>query len=107
MPGSIFTLFGVEQARLKIGQNMRERRLANNLSQRGLAARSGVSLGSLRRFETTGHIALDSLIRIAKELGAMSDIISATEPLIPQFQTIEDVLNNNPANPRQRGFIHD
>jgi transcriptional regulator with XRE-family HTH domain len=49
------------------------RRLALNLTQEGLAERSGVSWGSLKRFEHTGLIALDALLKIALVLGFLGD----------------------------------
>ena len=49
------------------------RRLALNLTQKGLAERSGLSLGSLKRFERTGLIALDSLLRLALVLDCLED----------------------------------
>ena len=44
-----------------------------NLSQAGLAKRSGVTLGSLKRFETTGLIAFDSLLKLALVLDCLGD----------------------------------
>ena len=49
------------------------RRLALNLTQQGLAQRAGVSWGSLKRFERTGLIALDSLLRLALVLDCLTD----------------------------------
>ena len=49
------------------------RRLAMNLTQEGLAARSGVSWSSLKRFEYTGLIALDALLKLALVLGCLGD----------------------------------
>lgn len=49
--------------------------LRNNakLSRKELAERSGVSGSSIKRFETTGQIALISLLKIAQILHRMSD----------------------------------
>jgi len=44
-----------------------------NLTQEGLAARSGVSWSSLKRFEYTGLIALDALLKLALVLGCLAD----------------------------------
>src|SRR5258708_35519468 len=49
------------------------RRLALNLTQEGLAARSGVSWSSLKRFEYTGLIALDALLKLAIVLDCLGD----------------------------------
>lgn len=43
------------------------------LTQAGLAKRSGVTLGSLKRFETSGLIAFDSLLKIALVLDCLAD----------------------------------
>ncbi len=51
----------------------RSRRLKLNLTQEGLAKRSGVALASLRRFERTGLIALDSLLALALVLDCLAD----------------------------------
>lgn len=57
----------------ELGLKARAKRLSRNLSQSGMAARSGVSLGSLKRFETTGQISLESLLKIAMSLNCMRD----------------------------------
>lgn len=58
---------------LDVRDRFKQRRLAMNLSQSGLAQRSGVALGSLKRFEQTGLIAFDSLLNIALVLNCLSD----------------------------------
>lgn len=42
-------------------------------SQAELADRSGVSLGSLKRFERTGKISLESLLKLAHLLGRLKE----------------------------------
>ena len=54
-------------------QRFKARRLALNLTQEGLAARAGVNWSSLKRFEHTGMIALESLLKLAMVLGCLSD----------------------------------
>lgn len=56
-----------------IAKRMRERRKERKLSQLQLSERSNVSLGSLKRFERTGEIALTSLVKIAFALGCEDD----------------------------------
>ena len=48
---------------------MRQRRKDLHLSQSVLAHRSGVSLGSLKRFEQDSLISLESLIKLSVALG--------------------------------------
>lgn len=54
-------------------ERVRARRKEQGLSQKQLAARSGVSYASVRRFETEGEISLSSLLRIAQVLDCMQD----------------------------------
>jgi predicted transcriptional regulator len=43
------------------------------LTQGELAERSGVSLGSIKRFESTGQISLESLLKLAQILNRLND----------------------------------
>lgn len=48
-------------------------RKTKKLTQKQLAERTGVSYGSIRRFEQTGEISLLSLVKIANALGCLED----------------------------------
>jgi transcriptional regulator with XRE-family HTH domain len=50
-------------------------------SQSELAKRSGVSLGSLKRFETSGQISLESLLRLADVLNRLDDFDAILKPM--------------------------
>ena len=52
-----------------IAQRMRGRRKELHLSHSALAEQSGVSLGSLKRFEQDSLISLESLIKLSMVLG--------------------------------------
>ena len=60
-----------------VGETVRsqaqQRRIALRLTQSELAERSGVSLGSLKRFERTGEISWVSLLALAEALDVLSD----------------------------------
>ena len=62
-----------DEVLLEIANRAKQKRLSLNLTQSGLADRSGVSLPSLKRFEKTGLISLKSLLDIALVLGCLSD----------------------------------
>ena len=49
------------------------RRKELKIFQKDLAFKSGVSYGSIRKFETTGEISLKSIIQIAKVLNSLED----------------------------------
>ena len=53
------------------------------ISQAEMAERSGVSLGSLKRFERTGQISLESLLKLAHLMNRLGDFEGI-------FQTKED-----------------
>jgi transcriptional regulator with XRE-family HTH domain len=63
----------VREVQTGIAGRFKDRRLAMNLTQRELAARSGVTWSSLKRFEREGLIALDSLLNLALVLGCLDD----------------------------------
>jgi transcriptional regulator with XRE-family HTH domain len=50
-------------------------------SQSELAKRSGVSLGSLKRFELTGQISFESLLQLADVLNRLNDFDTILQPL--------------------------
>ncbi len=62
-----------EQVSAGLAGRLRELRLARGWRQVTLAERSGVSLGSLRRFEKSGRVSLQNLLRLAFALGRLDD----------------------------------
>jgi transcriptional regulator with XRE-family HTH domain len=55
----------------KIAENMTSLRLWKNITQHELAKRSGVSLGSLKRFERNHEISLKHLLQLAVVLDVL------------------------------------
>jgi len=60
----------------QLGQKFKELRLAKNLKRQTLALNSGMSESSLKRFETSGEISLESLLKISNVLDVKSWIHS-------------------------------
>jgi len=54
---------------VEIAARAKARRLALDLTQEGLASRSGVPLSTLKQFEHTGKTSLESLLAISLALG--------------------------------------
>ena len=69
-------------------QNIRKRR---SISQEKLASMSGVSYGSIKRFETSGQISLISLTKIAMALDIADDIRNLFA-MVP-YRDIQEVIN--------------
>lgn len=69
-------------------RNIRKRR---SISQEKLASISGVSYGSIKRFEATGQISLISLTKIAMALD-MADELRNLFTQVP-YKDIQEVIN--------------
>lgn len=78
-----------EEIREALRQAARQRRLVMGWSQADLAARSGVSLGSLKRFESSGEISLTSLLALAGAMDALEGF-GALFPL-PETRSLAEV----------------
>lgn len=80
-----------EELDKKIADRVRLIRKRRAISQEKLSKISNVSLGSIKRFETTGQISLLSLTKIAVTLNIADDLRNIfTE--IP-YNSIEEVIN--------------
>ena len=66
-------------------------RKRRKLSQKKLSAKSGVSLGSLKRFEQTGEISLLSFSKLAIALEIDNELESLFENV--PFLSIEEVIH--------------
>ena len=86
-----------QEIRLGIAAKAQDKRLALNMSQKDLAARSGVSLGSVKRFETTGEISLASLLAIALILNDLEAFSGLFNP-----PRTENLFNPQSPVPRKR-----
>lgn len=80
-----------EELDQKLADRVRNIRKRRSISQQKLAKMSGVSYGSIKRFETTGQISLISLTRIAMALG-IADELRNIFSKVP-YRSMEEVLN--------------
>ena len=71
--------------------NVKKRRKGFDLSQQELAKRSGVSYGSIKRFETKGDISLGSLIKIAFVLNCENDFNQLFSR--KNYHSIDEIIN--------------
>ena len=84
-----------------IAKKAQEKRLRLNLSQQTLSEKSGVSYGTLKKFEQKGQISLESLLKIALALGEMDKfehLFATTDDKLPA--SLDELLDDNP---RKRG----
>lgn len=97
------SLISPTRAKIAIAQNMKQRRLALNLTQAGLSKRSGVALSTLRKFEQSGTISIDNLLKLMLVVGGLRKIVEASAPSQRRFSSIDDVLSNKTLPMRKRG----
>jgi transcriptional regulator with XRE-family HTH domain len=67
------------QVQTELAERLKKLRKSKKMSQSDLANRSGVSLGSIKRFEQSGHISLESLLKIAHLLDRLDDFEAVFE----------------------------
>ena len=84
---------------LNIRDNFKNRRLESKLTQEGLARRSGVSLGSLKRFESSGLISLESLLKLALILDCLEEFATVCTKKNTQISSIDQLIKNTPNSP--------
>ena len=76
-------------------------RLAANLTQGGLASRSGVSLGTIKHFERTGEVSLKSLLNIALAMHRLNDF----EAVFRASDVPQTLFTEEKRTVRQRGRL--
>ncbi len=82
---------------IHLAERAKSRRLAQNLSRKTLAEKSGVTEASIKRFEGTGEISFASLLKISNVLGCMEYFEGAFAP--NQTISLADVTRKH----RERG----
>lgn len=96
-------LLSSDEVQQIIKDNFKQRRLDKNLTQEGLSSKSGVSLGSIKRFEQSGQIALESLLKIALVLDCLDGFINLAKGNDESYKSMDELINSN--NQRKRGRI--
>lgn len=82
-----------EELNQKLADRVRNIRRRRSISQQKLADISGVSYGSIKRFEQTGQISLLSLTRIAMALDIAGELRNLFTAVL--YQDIQEVINEN------------
>lgn len=87
----------------KLAEYTRARRLQLQLTQQGVAVRSGVPLATLRKFEQKGSISLEGFLKILMVVGGLEEVVSAVQPIQTSFSSIDEVLRSSSTPDRKRG----
>ncbi len=78
-------------------------RLQAGYKRTTLAKRAGVSVSSLKRFETTGQVSLKNLLRLAHALDRLSEFAELFVP--PQATSLAELRNQSQQKIPKRGKI--
>ena len=100
----MISLLTPANAQLQLAAHLRERRLAMGLTQAGLAARSGVALATLRKFERTGAASIETLLKLLAVVGGLEEVIKGTTPVATGFSSIDEVINAETRPKRKIGW---
>jgi hypothetical protein len=89
----------------QLKSNYKQKRLQYGFTQVGLSSRSGVSLGSIKRFESTGKISLESLLKISLVLECLDGFSQIANPQDLKVNSLEQLLNADIKSAKKRGSI--
>lgn len=78
----------LDERLLSLAERVKKIRKRRKLSQSQLANKSMVSLGSIKRFERTGQISLESLFRLAMALEIDKELDQLFEHVPPTYEEV-------------------
>ncbi len=80
----------------RLGKKIQSIRKRKQMTQKQPAARSNVSYATLRKFEQTGQISLESFVKLTMELGVVGEINDLFSK--PVYKSIEEVVYDRKQN---------
>ena len=84
-------MYGLESTPFEVSKELAKRhrilRKLLKISQKEMAERSGVSLGSLKRFENTGKISLESFLKLIHLLDRLNEF----DKILLEKENLNDV----------------
>jgi transcriptional regulator with XRE-family HTH domain len=92
--------FNPQKIAKQITKNFKLRRLELNITQSELAEKSGVSLGSVKRFENTSEVSLKNLLLMAVVLNSTSGFLNLFSQ--KQYSNINELANKHKVKERKR-----
>ena len=89
----------------QLRDNFKQKRLELNFTQVGLSKRSGVSLGSLKRFESSGQISLEALLKLSLVLECLDDFTNIANKKEVSITSIDEIINEKQITSKKRGSM--
>jgi len=100
----MLSIVSIPDIKEQLAKRFKEKRLFLNLTQSTLAKNSGVSEGSIKRFEAQYEISLSSLLQLAMVLGCLEDFTNICSIDDTNAKNITELINKK-VNNRQRGQL--
>ena len=88
---------------LSIRDRFKDRRLSIGYTQQTLSKKTGVSLGSIKRFESSGEISLKSLLKLSVTLECIDDFSLIASEKIDNSEPISIEALQKASVKRKRG----
>lgn len=96
-----YTWLNLADVKKSLSTRLRALRLAAGWKQTTLAEHSGVTVASLRRFESTGEISLTNLLKMAWALGRLEEFDKLFKPM--EVTSIRELEERASRPVRKRG----
>ena len=93
MAVNIYQWETAEEIDKKLAERVKNIRKRRKITQEALSEKSGVSYGSIKRFETTGMISFLALTKLAIALGCVDEIRELFADI--PYGSIEEVIREN------------
>ena len=101
MDHSLLTVRTPRELSAELAERARRLRLDRNWTRATLAERAGVTVASLRRFETTGMASFDLVLKVAHALDRLHELDSLFRPA--RAQSLAELEAQSTRPPRKRG----
>lgn len=93
------SLLSPSEIATELGRRLEALRLGHDWRRASLAERTGVSVSTIRRFERTGKITLEHLLRLVDALGRAHELASLLQP--PPARSLDE-LEQRTSRPRPK-----
>jgi transcriptional regulator with XRE-family HTH domain len=95
-------VFNEKAVSIKAVGFVKERRMLRDITQKELSERSQVPLATLRKFEQTGQISLQSFFKIIWVLDCLEDVLNALKEEPENFKSMDELLAKKNIKKKQR-----
>src|SRR5262245_17853382 len=94
-------LYTPQEVGERLAGRMKQLRLGRDWRRETLAERAGISAATVRRFESTGQVTLDNLLKLALALGCLDQFEAVFT--LPLARSLAELEQRSAAPKRQRG----